>query len=99
MGLEIVRQGDWGEPKIRVIARDDPRGGQYYWLAHHQAETRPTIAGTDLHSIAAKKISITPLQLNLTDYDLLAALAQSFAIKTIGQRDNSARKEKKQINA
>jgi 5'-nucleotidase len=35
-------------------------------------------AGTDLRAVYDKKISITPLHLNLTEFDLLKKLRASF---------------------
>jgi 5'-nucleotidase len=57
--------------KQSVIEKLDPRGRKYYWIAGtpqwHAAE------GTDFAAIAAGRISLTPLHLDLTHYPGLEA--------------------------
>ena len=58
--------------------RRDGRGFPYFWLmfqrgAFEQAE------GTDLAALAAKKVSITPLRLDLTDHDSRLRFEEAFA--------------------
>ena len=53
-----------------VIEKTDPRGRKYYWIAgspEWQDED-----GTDHAAISAGFVSITPLHLDLTDYEVLA---------------------------
>lgn len=52
-----------------VEERKDPRGKYYYWIGGTFPKNKAE-KGTDLHAIINKKISITPIQLNLTDYNL-----------------------------
>ena len=71
-GVRVVRQGRrrYGEA---VIEKIDPRGRPYYWIGATppQGELEQ---GTDLAAVAEKHISMTPLQLDLTDYRSLELL-------------------------
>ena len=71
-GVRVVRQGRrrYGEA---VVEKKDPRGRPYYWIGATppQGELEQ---GTDLAAVAEKHISMTPLQLDLTDYRSLELL-------------------------
>ena len=63
---------------MKIEARFDGRGNPYYWIAFE----RPKFLageGTDLEAVAQKKISATPLRLDLTDDFGLAHFAETFA--------------------
>src|SRR6266513_2408053 len=51
----------------------DPRGRPYYWIGpvREAGEAEP---GTDVAALAADRVSITPIYLNLTNVPVLAAL-------------------------
>jgi 5'-nucleotidase len=71
-GLQITRQG------LRVYhdqldQRTDPRGRPYFWIGG-DAPTGVPDGGTDFGALAQGFVSITPLQLDLTDYRALAKL-------------------------
>lgn len=68
-GVAVTAQGklDFG---INVDKRSDGRGYPYYWLKF-DARKGDFREGTDIHALRANKISVTPLKLDLTDYDLL----------------------------
>jgi 5'-nucleotidase len=71
-GYKITRQG------LRVYRdaldeRLDPRGRPYYWIGG-DAPTGIAEEGTDVGALAAGYVSITPLQLDLTDYKSLDLL-------------------------
>ena len=71
-GLAITRQG------LRVYRdvldrRVDPRGTPYYWIGG-DAPTGVNEEGTDVGAIAAGYVSITPLQLDLTNYKAMDVL-------------------------
>ena len=71
-GFMITRQG------LRVYrdaleSRVDPRGRPYYWIGG-EAPTGVDEPGTDFGALRAGYVSITPLQLDLTDYKAMAAL-------------------------
>ena len=74
-GYEITRQGKrrYGDA---VVEKIDPRGRKYYWIGGDELgfDDEP---GTDFAAIKRGKISITPLHLDLTNYesmDYVAAL-------------------------
>lgn len=68
-GIAVTAQGklDFG---INIDKRSDGRGYPYYWLKF-DARKGDFREGTDIHALRANKISVTPLKLDLTDYDLL----------------------------
>ena len=71
-GYMITRQG------LRVYhdaldARTDPRGKPYYWIGG-DIPTGVVEDGTDFGALSAGYVSITPLQLDLTDRPALEAL-------------------------
>jgi 5'-nucleotidase len=71
-GFTITRQG------LRVYrdqldARVDPRGAPYYWIGG-EIPTGVPEDGTDFGALAAGYVSITPLQLDLTDQEALKSL-------------------------
>jgi 5'-nucleotidase len=67
MGLRIYRD--------ELVRRLDPRGMPYYWIGG-PAPTGIEEEGTDIWALANGYISVTPIQLDLTAQDLLAALQQ-----------------------
>lgn len=68
-GIAVTAQGklDFG---INVEKRSDGRGLPYYWLKF-DSRKGDFREGTDIHALKENKISVTPLKLDLTDYDLL----------------------------
>ena len=71
-GMLITRQG------LRVYRdaldrRVDPRGRPYYWIGG-EAPTGVNEEGTDVGALAAGYVSITPLQLDLTNYKAMDVL-------------------------
>jgi len=55
-----------------VIAQESPRGDTIYWIGP-AGDAREAGAGTDFHAVANAQVSITPLQVDLTDHANLAA--------------------------
>ena len=71
-GMLITRQG------LRVYRdaldrRVDPRGRPYYWIGG-EAPIGVNEEGTDVGALAAAYVSITPLQLDLTNYKAMEVL-------------------------
>jgi 5'-nucleotidase len=60
LGLRIYRD--------ELVKRIDPRGRAYYWIGG-DAPTGKDEVGTDFGALKAGYVSITPLQLDLTDYE------------------------------
>jgi len=56
-----------------LFKRSDPRGGLYYWIGG----ARPggnVLEGTDIEAVSQGKISVTPLMLDLTNYQMLESM-------------------------
>ncbi len=72
-GIEVTAQGKL-EFGLSVEERQDGRGLPYFWLRFGDRKGNFR-AGTDIHALREKKISVTPLKLDMTDYavqDLVA---------------------------
>jgi len=77
-GIRVVRQGFHDYSRGSVVESIDPRGRKYYWFGLEDLE--PTLdRGTDLEAIDEGFISVTPLQVDLTHYASIGALAERFA--------------------
>lgn len=76
-GMRITRQGLRPPGTFKPVQRVDERHVPYYWvkIAHTPGGDAP---GTDLEAIRDRAISITPLQLDMTDYRLLEPLGETF---------------------
>lgn len=58
-----------------IIDKIDPRGRKYYWIGSGEMEFLD-IEGTDYHAVSRGNISITPLHLDLTNYESIKILQQ-----------------------
>ena len=65
--MNITRYGD------RFEKRTDPWGRNYYWLSGGPAPTTPGHE-TDLSALAKGKVTITPLDYNMTRESVLAQM-------------------------
>jgi 5'-nucleotidase len=75
-GIRITGQGKLTHG-LHIDERVDGRGNPYFWLAYRRE--KPLIApGTDLDALAQGAISITPLRLDMTAYDLGDPLRHHF---------------------
>ena len=61
-----------------VIRQTSPRGDTLYWIGS-AGDAREAGEGTDFHATAAGMVSITPLQVDLTDHAHLPVWAEAFA--------------------
>jgi 5'-nucleotidase len=77
-GIEVTRQGKRKVSELAVDARTDGRGVPYYWLGFRNAEENPP-RDTDLSALANNFISVTPLKLDLTAFDVLGELKDLLA--------------------
>lgn len=66
-GIKLTSQG-LRVYRDRLDKRHDPRGNEYYWIGGDRPTGVPK-EGTDIGAIANGYASITPLKLDLTDYD------------------------------
>jgi len=60
----------------KIDARTDPRGGAYYWIEEALDEYHPDSGRTDHEAVREGFISVTPLQPDMTAYDVLEGLAR-----------------------
>jgi 5'-nucleotidase len=58
-----------------VIVQQNPRGEPIYWIGA-AGDAREAGEGTDFHATANGMVSITPLQIDLTDHAQLGAWRQ-----------------------
>ena len=65
-GFEVTRLGHRHRAKPAVRGRD-PRGREIFWVGAAGAG-QDAGPGTDFHAVSEKKVSITPLQVDLTRY-------------------------------
>lgn len=73
-GFEVTRLGTRhrAEP---AIAGKDPRGHEIYWIGLPGLE-QDAGPGTDFYAINAKRVSITPIQVNWTNYQVFEELSK-----------------------
>jgi 5'-nucleotidase len=72
-GVRITRMGGRRYDINEVIAREDPYGHPYYWLGGSHPIDEDDLA-TDVGAVKHGYISVTPISLDLTNYDFLARL-------------------------
>lgn len=65
-GIQITHQGQ-RIYRDELLERHDPRGKPYYWIGGEWPTSMPH-NGSDAGALANGYVSITPLQLDLTDY-------------------------------
>lgn len=66
-GVEVTEQGKRDLQTATLDRRVDMRGNPYYWIGFRRVRSNPR-EGTDLAAIYARRISVTPLHLNLTEF-------------------------------
>ena len=71
-GVEITRLGR-RIYRDKLVERSDPRGRKYYWIGG-EPPTGVVDEGTDVGALAAGRVSVTPLQLDLTSYAMIDEL-------------------------
>ncbi len=72
-GYRLTRQG-LRIYRDELVKREDPRGKPYYWIGG-EPPTGVAENGTDFGDLSAGYVSITPIQLDLTAYQLLKEVA------------------------
>ena len=73
-GIKITRLGQ-RVYRDRLVERQDPRGRDYYWIGGEPPSGVPE-AGTDIWALANKYVSITPLHLDMTEYQMMEELGR-----------------------
>jgi 5'-nucleotidase len=76
-GIRVVRQGFHDYARGSVVEGTDPRGFRYYWFGLHGIE-HTAGAQTDLEAIAEGYVAVTPLRLDFTHEESLAALSERY---------------------
>ncbi len=73
-GIQITRQGDRhvSEP---MMASEDGRGRRIYWLGE-SGKIKDGSEGTDFHAVHSQKVSVTPLQIDLTAHQQIESVRQ-----------------------
>ena len=66
-GIEVTEQGKRDLQTAMLDRRIDARGIPYYWIGFKRGRSDPP-EGTDLNAIYRRRISVTPLHLNLTEF-------------------------------
>jgi 5'-nucleotidase len=73
-GYAVTRQGKrrYGDA---IVEKVDPRGRKYYWIGGDELgfEDAP---GTDFTAVAGGLISVTPLHLDLTNYESMESISE-----------------------
>jgi 5'-nucleotidase len=77
-GTEITMQGKRDLQTAALDRRVDARGFPYFWIGFKRVRSNPP-SGTDLRAIYDRRISVTPLHLNLTERDVMESLREAFA--------------------
>lgn len=77
-GVEITMQGKRDMQTAALDRRIDARGFPYFWIGFKRVRSNPP-AGSDLRAIYERRISVTPLHLNLTERDVLESLRKAFS--------------------
>jgi 5'-nucleotidase len=71
-GIELARLGKQTY-EDSIIQKTDPRGRLYYWIGG-QASPTDIAADTDIAVVARGAVSVTPIELDLTDYAAMEIL-------------------------
>jgi len=58
----------------KIVDKIDPRGRKYFWIGSEEPDFNDE-EGTDFHAINRGHVSITPLHLDLTNYESMKILA------------------------
>ena len=77
-GVKVVEQGFHDYGRAKIVKGTDPRGYPYYWFGLGHVAHVPG-HDTDLEAIDQGYVTVTPLHLDLTHYESMAALTRCFA--------------------
>jgi 5'-nucleotidase len=79
-GIEVTEQGKRDMQTAVMERRVDLRRNPYYWIGFKRVRSNPN-KGTDLRAIYEKRISVTPLHLNLTEFKVLERLKREIDVR------------------
>ncbi|KHL25428.1 stationary phase survival protein SurE [Croceibacterium mercuriale] len=74
-GIKVARQGFHDYARGSLVEGTDPRGRPYFWFGLEDVE-HTLDHGTDLEAVNDGFISVTPLQVDLTDHAAMGRLAE-----------------------
>ena len=77
-GIAVAAQGRRRQERLQIDARQDGRGNAYYWIAYVRSGSQPPNDGTDVSALAANRIAVTPLRLDMTDEPFMTKIADLF---------------------
>ncbi len=79
-GLKVCRQseGYWSE---EFLKRQDPTGRNYYWLTGEFINAEPMNDDTDQWALEQGYVSVVPVKVDMTAYELMSDLNSWFAEK------------------
>jgi 5'-nucleotidase len=77
-GVRVVAQGFRDYGRLRIVSNRDPRGYEYHWFGLAPAIETPAHA-TDLEAVGDGHVAVTPLQLDMTHRESLAAIGAVYA--------------------
>ena len=72
-GIAVTRLGRRHKAED-MVRSENPRGETVYWVGAAGAAADAG-EGTDFHAISQRKVSVTPLQVDLTDHDVMQDVA------------------------
>lgn len=75
-GIEVTRQGKL-DYNLDVEERVDGRGFPYFWLKFGR-QVGLEVTESDIGALLAKRVSVTPLHLDMTNHSLRAELRKAF---------------------
>ncbi len=73
-GIRITRQGK-RVYEAPVVEKTDPRGKKYYWIGGDEIES-VKIENSDIVSVLEGYVSITPIKLDMTNYEYIEELRE-----------------------
>lgn len=79
-GMEVTRLGKRHKAEP-VVKAQNPHGQTVYWVGA-AGKAQDAGAGTDFHAISNRRVSITPLQIDLTQYGQIDAV-RSWMVGTV----------------
>ncbi|MET0432450.1 MAG: 5'/3'-nucleotidase SurE [Hyphomicrobium sp.] len=74
-GVAVTSQGVRDQGLLDIDSRTDPWGTPYFWFGFERRKST-LVPGTDLAAIAERKISVTPLSVDLTYRKALTSFAE-----------------------
>jgi 5'-nucleotidase len=77
-GIAVTTQGRRRQERLHIDARHDGRGNPYYWIAYARQPGGHLPQGSDVAALEERRISVTPLRLDLTDESFMTRLAALF---------------------